>query len=194
MEFDNKVFDNWESVLPAINSTDNYISSYPKLIEAAKCLNDNFGEKSVPMVAYLAYGWMPTILKYSGNIDKDRGIFKAATAKTEDEALEAIEKIQGSPTNNAWVGLSKTLHFFNPTIFPIWDSKVANALNLFSYDKIRGKDMYVKYMEFVSLNTGQRFVNIVREEFKAKAGYQISKVRAVEFTLFAIGKIKTKQS
>ena len=49
------------------------------------------------------------------------------------------------------------------------------------------KDIYIDYMKFVFSNTEEYFVGVVQEEFKNKTNYNISKVRAVEFTLFVIG-------
>ena len=47
-------------------------------------------------------------------------------AKTNTAAyrfLQAIDEV--APINRSWVGTSKFLHFLNPEIFPIWDSRVA---------------------------------------------------------------------
>ena len=100
--------------------------------------------------------------------------------------MSLVEKIQFPPTNNAWVGMSKTLHFLNPDMFPIWDSKVAKVLGV-SPTKMSKKDVYIDYMKFIFLNIDEHFVDVVRREFKNKTNYDISKVRAVEFTLFVIG-------
>ncbi len=186
MTFNKEVFNDWEKSLSFIEPSNHYIFSYPELIQATDCLAKNFGEKSIPMVAHLVYGWMPKILTYSRKINQDKEIFKATLANNQNEALSVVEKIQFPPTNNAWVGMSKTLHFLNPDMFPIWDSKVAKVLGV-SPAKMGKKDIYIDYMKFIFSNIDEYFVDVVRREFKNKTNYDISKVRAVEFTLFVIG-------
>ncbi len=186
MEFNSAVFDDWQKSLSFIDPFNNYIFSYPELLQATNCLAKNFGEKSVPMVAHLVYGWMPKILTYSRKVDQDKEIFKATTASNQAEAYGVVEKIQFPPTNNAWVGMSKTLHFLNPNLFPIWDSKVAKVLGV-SPTKMGKKEVYLDYMNFTFSNMNEPFVGVVQEEFKSKTNYEISKVRAVEFTLFVMG-------
>ncbi len=226
MTFSCAVFKDWEIALDAICPTDHYISSYPELLRAAKCLEKNFEEKSVPeesvpMVAHLAYGWMPTALtypkpKHPTSPKKDKNQFeidpqkkeefnqkiynvvraskKVTTISNKEEALNLMEKMRDPPPiNNSWVGLSKTLHFFNPEIFPILDSNVALAFNISTYGKYNKRDVYVDYMEFVHQNRKKEFVEPVLEEFEKKAGYKISEVRAVEFILFNIGQKKKKE-
>ena len=186
MKFDKDILNGWEKSLSFIDPSNHYIFSYPELIQATNCLTKNFGEKSVPMVAHLVYGWMPKILTYSRKVYQDGEIFKATKANNQSEAFNVVEKIQFPPTNNAWVGMSKTLHFLNPNFFPIWDSKVAKVLGV-SSTKMGKKDVYIDYMKFIFSNIDEHFVSVVQREFKSKTNYEITKVRAVEFTLFVIG-------
>ena len=93
MEFNSAVFDDWQKSLSFIDPSNNYIFSYPELLQATNCLAKNFGEKSVPMVAHLVYGWMPKILTYSRKVDQDKEIFKATTASNQAEAYGVVEKI-----------------------------------------------------------------------------------------------------
>ena len=185
MTFDRNIFNNWEKSISFIDPSNHYIVSYPELIQATDCLTKNFGEKSVPMVAHLVYGWMPKILTYSRKIYQDKDIFRATEVNDQNEALSVVEKIQFPPTNNAWVGMSKTLHFLNPNFFPIWDSKVAKVLGV--KNKMGKKDVYLDYMKFIFSNKDEQFVSLVQKEFKRKTNYEISKVRAIEFTLFVMG-------
>ena len=185
--FNNHVFRDWVSVLNNIEPSDRYIVSYPELLNASSCLAQNFGAKSVPMVAHLVYGWMPKVLSFSREPDQNSEIFKAVRAKTKTEALKVIQSIEFPPTNNAWVGMSKTLHFFNPSMFPIWDSKVAKVFGISAY-KMSSKDIYLDYVEFIFSNTKEEFVSIIQSEFKDRVGYEVSEVRALEFTLFNLGK------
>lgn len=184
--FDASVFDEWAKALTFIDPNNNYIRSYPELLDASKCLVQRFNEKSVPMVAYLVYGWMPKILSYSRDTYQDDKIFQAVFARTEKDALQVLDSIEYPPTNNAWVGMSKTLHFLNPEVFPIWDSKVAKVLGV-PTTQMGKKEVYKNYLSFILQNTDSPFVDVVTTEFERVTGYQITKVRAVEFVLFVMG-------
>lgn len=180
------VFDEWEKALRFIDPTNHYIRSYPELLDASTCLVKEFQERAIPMVAYLVYGWMPKILSYSRNSYQDDKIYKSVFAETEDDALEVLDAIEYPPTNNAWVGMSKTLHFLNPEIFPIWDSKVAKVLGV-PPTQMGKKEVYKNYVTFIFQHINDPFVERVIKEFGQVTGYQISKVRAVEFVLFVAG-------
>ena len=186
VSFDSSVFEKWSKALPLIDPTNHYIRSYPELIDASKCLVEEFGERAIPMVAYLVYGWMPKILSYSRDTYQDDRIYRGVFAKTEEDALQVLDSIEYPPTNNAWVGMSKTLHFLNPEIFPIWDSKVAKVFGI-PTTQMGKKEVYKNYLSFVSQNVNSSFVDPVRTEFKNVTGYHITKVRAVEFVLFVMG-------
>ena len=82
-----------------------------------------------------------------------------------DEAVLLLNSLpNNSPVNNSWIGLSKVLHFINPDIFPIWDSRVAKCFNMLYPYQFNKKDIY-----------------------ESESNYGISQVRALEFLLFTIG-------
>ena len=84
MKFNKEVFNDWEKSLAFIEPSNHYIFSYPELIQATDCLAKNFGEKSIPMVAHLVYGWMPKILTYSRKINQDKEILQATLANNQN--------------------------------------------------------------------------------------------------------------
>lgn len=185
MDFD---FRYWKKALSAIRPSNHYIESYPELLKASKCLTEKFGAESIPMIAHLVYGWMPRGLIYSREKLQDDKIFHAVNVKTESEAINVINSIDYPPTNNAWVGMSKTLHFLNPEFFPIWDSKIAKkVLRKKNVGHImKKKDVYRCYMKFIFSKTKCPFVDKIIDQFQNNAGYRISRVRAVEFVLFVV--------
>ena len=178
--------------LETITLYDHYIRSYPELLKASDCLANCYEQESVPMIAHLAYGWMPTILNYSNNTCQEKNIFAVRGVDDYDKALKFFDEIECSPINNSWIGMSKTLHFLNPKMFPIWDSNIAEVFGVSSY-KMKKKCVYKKHMEFVHSNKNECFVECLREAFKTKAGYEISEIRAVEFVLFVHGKSLKEQ-
>lgn len=107
----------------------NYLSSCPLFI-------DFFREKhrlsfsDVVIGCNLVYGWMPTSFKmkhdfYSSMPDTIRHLnaVEQGTVLTEQE-LETIAKV----VNNSIVGSSKLLHFINPELYPIWDSRICRLI------------------------------------------------------------------
>jgi len=188
MFFKEHVFVNARKSLDLIDPSNHYIRSYPELLEATQCLVERYGEKAVPMVAHLVYGWMPKILSYSRDKYQDDVIIKAVECRSRDDALQVLDQVDYPPTNNAWVGMSKTLHFLNPEVFPIWDSKVAAVLGVPS-TKMGVKEVYKSYTGFVFEHIEDSFVEEVIAGFEERAGYKISKVRAVEFVLFIAGEV-----
>ena len=100
-----------------------------------------------------AYSWMPTIPKVSYSLDIDERLNKAVlfinkvkfwdvNIKKLDSYLEEFENLK-SFTNNSYVGMSKVLHFINPNLFCIYDSRVLKKLM-----KITG----LKKIHFIALN------------------------------------------
>ncbi|MFP7655349.1 hypothetical protein [Chryseobacterium proteolyticum] len=107
-----------------LKEDNSYLISYPCFINYFK-LKDRLSKQDLICSAFMIYGWMPTILKkidYT-NIDKIVDLFNKA--KSSDNILTEIEIKSLKPfTNNSLVGLSKLLHFINPNVYPIWDSKI----------------------------------------------------------------------
>ena len=169
-----------------INPDNHYIKSYPYLLRATELLCKEMGADSAIVVSHIAYGWMPKILrshkfsKHNENILQD-----AQSVASFEEARTMMQKIYSSPVNNSWVGLSKVLHFTNPQFFPIWDSVVAKKFDVSGYDQMRQRQNYIDYISFIESQLDRKIVFDVQNEFKIRAKYEVSKVRACEFILFS---------
>ena len=175
---------NWDCSLNA-----HYIASYPYLCEASAALMKAFGAQSVPMVAHLAYGWMPTILTYNHLAIYDDLIFEIALSPVICDAASMIEKIDKSPINNSWVGLSKTLHFMNPEVFPIWDSRIARILGISDVSK---KEAYLAYLHFCHHYKEAPFILEAIKNCDGWPDYEISAIRAFELLLFTASKTENR--
>jgi len=178
--------------LNSIDFKDPYLKSYPKLLNAAKSLL-NLKEDSILPISHLAYAWMPTILTYNKeNIDIEvfeKTVCSAASVKNQYDAIELLDVLpETSPINNSWIGLSKVLHFINPDLFPIWDSRVAACFNKFNQQAYNKKNIYIDYCNFIFQYLNTRKVQRVKSVYEKKASYSISSIRALEFLLFGIGK------
>tara|TARA_A100001234_G_scaffold216863_1_gene223385 strand:- start:259 stop:870 length:612 start_codon:yes stop_codon:yes gene_type:complete len=178
--------------LKGIDFCDPYIISYPGLINACQLLIKDLGNKSILPISHLAYGWMPTIISYNEEgheIDKFENLVCNATNINENgAAISLLNSLpNNSPVNNSWIGLSKVLHFINPDLFPIWDSRVAKCFNMVYPYQFNKKDTYIKYCEFISNNLDSEKVKVVKDIYESGSNYEISRVRALEFLLFTIG-------
>ena len=194
----------YESVIDLKNP---YIKSYPSLLRISQHLckqaenNDIANVDKMMAIAHIAYGWMPTILKNSELKEKPteshnqgQTILDAYGISSEEKANDFIKGFIKSPINNSWTGLSKALHFINPEIFPIWDSKVAKNFDIkITYGnsdnaRTKMKDEYLCYMKFCHSNLELPAVAEMQNSFRHKAGYEVSKIRAIEFILYTSGK------
>ena len=81
---------------------------------------------------HIVYGWMPTIPKLGEIMRWDQQqktvltaiLTRAITGNVPTDA-ELVELMAFS--NNSMIGASKLMHFLNPSLFPIWDSRTAQA-------------------------------------------------------------------
>ncbi len=183
---------------PKIDWNDHYIQSYPSLLKISQHLckqaenNDIADVDKMMAIAHMAYGWMPTILDKSKLKKKPTDSHKQgqtildAYGMSYEKAIDFLDEFKKSPIHNSWVGLSKALHFINPEIFPIWDSKVADIfdINTNSGSQTKKKKDYSRYMQFCHSNLELPAVAEMQHSFGNKAGYRVSKIRAIEFILF----------
>jgi hypothetical protein len=82
---------------------------------------------------HIVYGWMPTILDPLGvskavdeNANRLLEVLNAARSAKEPRLTDDDLGLLRGFANNSTVGASKLLHFLNPCVYPIWDSRVAN--------------------------------------------------------------------
>jgi hypothetical protein len=170
--------------LKSINTNDQYLKSYPYILESTSSLIDKLGSSSVITIAHIAYGWMPTILKDLDFSLIEKGfIIDVVKVSSFSDAKLLINNLDKSPINNSWVGLSKVLHFTNPSFFPIWDSKVARHFGVNNY-QISKIINYEKYITFVENKINLEIVKKIQMNFRDNLNYEVTKTRACEFILF----------
>jgi hypothetical protein len=106
-----------------------------------------------------AYSWMPTVPKvcYLGEVDKklNNAVLFVNKVKLGDMDMDNLESYAQDfenlreLTNNSYVGMSKVLHFINPELFCIYDSRVLAKIK-----KITG----IKKMTFFELTSSLYFI------------------------------------
>lgn len=82
--------------------------------------------------ASFTYGWMPTILNFKSN-EFDSAVTIINKAKGPQRISDDELVLLKSLVNNSLVGVSKLLHFVNPHVYAIWDSRVCTLLTGTSY-------------------------------------------------------------
>lgn len=135
------------------------------------------------------YGWMPTIFDFrSKNIDLATDILnkaKQGIVPNETE-LDILKKC----FNNSLVGTSKLLHFINPEIFAIWDSRVFRYLTNsepYSY-RLDNYKSYLDYLKFCKYLTEKVEYHKIHELIIKKVGYKMTKFRTLELIMYFNGK------
>ncbi len=138
------------------------------------------------------YGWMPTIFDFrSENIDKS--IVKAVeilnNAKNGITPNIPEFKTLKSLFNNSLVGTTKLLHFINPEIFAIWDSRVYNYLTgEIAYNhRIGNCESYLSFLTFCKYLTERDEYEELHNSICKKLGYPMTKFRTVEMIMYLNG-------
>lgn len=137
--------------------------------------------------AHFVYGWMPTILKLRhvnleqaveilNNVKQQRDI-------TDNDILQLINLI-----NNSLVGVSKLLHFINPTQYAIWDSRVVSYFDPhISYYHMHQPITYRRYVQACFEVSNHDNFSAVHQAINKKIGRPVSALRAIELVMYTGG-------
>jgi hypothetical protein len=147
-------------------------------------------KKSMLIAMNFTYGWMPTMLKLpKGNIanciDTLINILNKAKSCVKIDNTEF--QLLKSNFNNSVVGTSKLLHFINPDIYPILDSKILEYLTSNKYSvlhHINKVELYEKYMNFCNQMTSISGFMQFKSEVCKKLGVEVSSLRAIEIVMY----------
>ena len=147
--------------------------SYPHII---KFFDDkeNFNGHDIIIGCHLIYGWMPTILDNFNVYNDNKLTTLLNNAKKHSDTGSVLAKDIESISkyiNNSAVGASKVLHFINPDVYAIWDSRVCKYLHqynkylrqkfiLSSSVSTRRYELYIQYLNLIKeLSQDQIFKN-----------------------------------
>ena len=165
-----------------------YLNSYPEFLRYFEKIEQITKHEFIIGVNF-SYGWMPTIFEFKSENFEEVVIIlnrvKGGLIPTVDEL-----NILKTMINNSLVGTSKLLHFINPSLIPIWDSRVYKYLlgrnpsqNSIS-DPINFLD-YVRYCNSVIQEVRFPFLNNYLE---MHVGYEMSPMRIVEIVMYLNGR------
>lgn len=107
-------------------SDDTFLRSYPEFISYFQGIR-HIERHHLIIAANFTYGWMPTMLRFKSR-DFETAVEVLNQAKqgqlVDENELGCFVKL----INNSLVGASKLLHFANPELYSIWDSRVYRYL------------------------------------------------------------------
>ncbi len=179
-----------ERIIEIANSFDstkeNYLISYPHFLNYFKNLEEIKLENLIIGISF-TYSWMPTILKSINIKSNEEPISILNKARKEELLNESEFLILKSTFNNSLVGTSKLLHFINPEIYAIWDSRVFRFLNTdiepHKY-RLERPETYLEYLKFINSLKEEKEFDRFYELMKEKVGFEITKNRALELAFF----------
>lgn len=171
-----------------------YLTTYPEIVSFGTA-PESIDERRFRRLAAMVYGWMPRILRIDADYAKEAvvalNVAKSASADTASKVR--IEKI--ASCLHSVVGASKILHFVNPSVFPIWDSKIKNFRDD-QNSNINSAAHYLRYVDEVhNIRAEPDFPSFYTEFCAAysnrlvKSGiepYVVTEVRAVEAAAFEL--------
>lgn len=166
-----------------VKEDNSYLNSYQEFIEYFSKIS-KIEKHHLIISSHFVYGWMPTILKLKlTNLEEVLQILnKAKTDKILN--LEELKKLRNS-INNSLVGTSKLLHFINPEIYPIWDSKIFKywSGNKTTYG-IQKPENYLEFTKQVNETTQHKDFTEIHRQINKLLRYDVTSVRALELLIF----------
>lgn len=127
---------------------------------------------------------MPTILKFkTTEFEKAAEILqRARTEVIKVSDLTCLSEL----VNNSIVGTSKLLHFVNPELYAIWDSRVARYFFGRPCWQYQVDDLatYRSYLGAVAGAVASPLFGPVHTSMCSKVRYPVTKVRAAELVMF----------
>lgn len=164
-----------------------YDHSYPEFVKYFGDL-EQITKHNLIIGINFTYGWMPTIFHFRS--DKfEEGLLILNNAKKGIIPKHDEIQILIMLFNNSLVGTTKLLHFINPSVFAIWDSRVyryLTGLEAFQH-RINNYDDYKSYLAFLDTITSNTEYDAVHENICNKTGYRMTKYRTAELIMYING-------
>ena len=170
---------------------DSYIQTYSEFIKYFK--NINLIEKHHLFIAsHFVYGWMPTIIQLN-TTQIDKVLILLNKVKSGNLLVENELEIIKNCINNSLVGTSKLLHFINPSLYAIWDSRIFRYIT--KKKSSYGIDKPKAYLEYLTgLNNVANNIEYNNLHFKIESNfnYEITPMRAIEIVMFETDRSRNK--
>lgn len=166
-------------------SVDNsYSISYIEFVNYFENIKGEIKEHHLIISSHFVYAWMPTIINLNlQDIDKTLALLNKAKSDTildNEEIQYLIVTI-----NNSLIGLSKLLHFINPSKYAIWDSRifrfVTGKKSTYGINNPKTYKSYLSIIDSIATNKGYPELH---KKIKGNYNYEISPMRAIEVVVF----------
>lgn len=159
-----------------------YLTTYPYIIDFFQKL-PAINPTELIIGNAVVYGWMPTTMNIRENYLEDMlaplNRLKQANQLLGSEEFEQLKKL----VNNSVTGTSKLLHFINPAIYPIWDSRINRFING-QAKATNSVEKYEAYLQnFQEISQDARFAQVVNS-LQEKLDYPITPARAFEMLMY----------
>lgn len=141
-------------------------------------------ESDLVVGANFTYGWMPTILNFKST-EFERAVKIINKAKRPERITDDEILILKRLINNSLVGVSKLLHFINPNVYAIWDSRVCNFLTGRSHQqKVENTSLFWSYLDLCKRVMKHPDFEVIHRSFIKKISYEVSPMRTIEQIFF----------
>jgi hypothetical protein len=139
--------------------------------------------------AYMAYGWMPHALNVFDVDNLTALVAIINRAKLGQFPTEEEINLLRRSINNSLVGPSKLLHFVNPAIFAIWDSRVFRFIEgrEGTQDEMSLVRNYLDYHRNLRDLVAEPDFRQVHDSMNRKIGYWVTPFRACEYVMYLRG-------
>ncbi len=137
-----------------------YLREYPILVKWFASFRGNWTGDRVRLAGLAVYGWMPTILRAEKKLHTESQIaafFDDIADRLNGEAAD-FPKPCWNFLNNSYVGTSKFLHFWSPTTFAIWDSRICKTLH--GHGRANHLALYADYNRNIIRYSDERTISV----------------------------------
>lgn len=165
---------------------DPYLISYPEFIAYFAHLEE-ITRHNLIIAANFTYGWMPRILSFKSQ-DFSRGVTILNAARGQQVIGERELSSLRSLIDNSLVAASKLLHFVNPSLYAIRDSRVYTYINgSCSQMQIQKPRNYLAYLHNCHEIIDDDRFKPVHASMNEKIGYDVTACRALELVMHRTG-------
>jgi hypothetical protein len=139
--------------------------------------------------SHFTYGWMPTILDFR-LIDLGKCLTILNKVHRHQRILDSEVLTLASVVNGSLVGVSKLLHFIDPSQYAIWDSNVCEYLNsrMGGKWKVAEFESYLNYQELLRSLQRHSVMTDLRNSLGHHFDGKVSDLRVVEIVMFLTGR------
>ena len=175
-----------------LTENDSYIETYSEFIKYFEDI-DKIQRHHLIIASHFVYGWMPTIIQLN-TIELEKVLFLLNSAKAGHLLTESELQIIKFCVNNSMVGTSKLLHFINPKIYAIWDSRIYRYLTgkNTSYGIDRPK-AYLEYLDGIAKIAEHKNYQELHFNIERNFKYQLSPMRAIEIVMFETDRSRNRR-